>query len=230
MNTERTRKAFAEMAIGLMVCGAVHMFLIAPQNARLARLQAEVDSIATAPGAAPALSAEQLDRLTRSAAEWADEVTRLSDAAQSETRLFTEIMTLAERSGVRIDQLQPTGQPAGHAAAPPEQHAAAAPDAAQPASAEPVPPKQGAVGYTMVVSSSYVELIGFLAALPRQIGFTVVRSVRLEPLEASDRGTATDLVRAEVQTEHYWFDATQLRTLAVMGPNPGADPAIPASR
>lgn len=214
MNSDRIRRTAAEVAIGLLVCGAAHLFLIGPHNARLARLQAEAEALAAAPSAGPALSAEQVATLTRLAARWADEVTRRSESARDDTRLFTAIMTLAESSGVRIDQLQPTGRPEATRKPPsgPSAEGTAPADGSLPASSEPA--AHGGVGYGMVVSAEYGRLAAFLAALQREIGFTVVRSVRLEP---DDSGDGSDRVLAHVQTEHYWFDASQLRALAGAG-------------
>lgn len=216
MTPERIRRCAAEVAIGLMLCGAVQLFVLSPAQRRLEEVRAECERAAAPSETSAALSATDLTQLTSIADQQAAWVRERSRMAASETDLFSALMAIAERTGVRIDQLEP-GTPVS-AAAPPVH-------ATDPAAAPPEPPPQdGAVAYSMSISATYGRLQRFLSELRRGAGFVVVRSVRIEPgdAEAGDGREARDWtadegppIRAVVVSEHHWFDLSRLeRTLS----------------
>ncbi|MDZ4685933.1 MAG: hypothetical protein SH850_12770 [Planctomycetaceae bacterium] len=214
MNTERNRKAIAEFAIGLMVCGAVQMFLIGPAEGRARKLQAEADAISGPNDASSALNADQLNSMIAAARLAAEKVSSLSQPARDEAELFGRLMDLASTAGVRVDSLQPTGDsgPAARGfanpAAPPSTPLAAATDPSAPPVAPP--PADLHVGYAMVVTAPYAKIIEFLQQIPVAIGFSVVHSVKIEGGDSSGPG----LIRARIETEHFAFDVSTVRALS----------------
>lgn len=215
MNSERRRRCAAEIAIGLLVCGAVQMFVISPAQQRLSAIRAQCDAAAGPGGVDMTLSAAQLADLTGAASRQAAEVRDLSSVAEVETDLFGALMAMADRTGVRIDQLEPSA---------PVTAASDTPQAAPPAEGAPPPeppPNDGAVAYSMSITATYGRLQRFLTELRRGAGFVVVRSVRIEPGDEDGQAlaarTATEgaVVRAHVVSEHHWFDVSRLeRSLA----------------
>lgn len=225
MTSERLRRCAAEVAIGLLLCGAVQMFVIGPAQRRLDAVRAECDRAAAPSETTAALSATHLTQLTSIADQQAAQVRERSRIAESETDLFSTLMAIAERTGVRIDQLEP-GTPVTATAAPPV-------PAADPAAApvEP-PPRDGAVAYSMSISATYGRLRRFLSELRRGAGFVVVRSVRIEPGDAEGRqarGWTADegpAIRATVVSEHHWFDLSRLEQTLSPAPATGAGEAM----
>jgi hypothetical protein len=130
---------------------------------------------------------------------------------------------------VRIEQLQPVERvgrrPAGAGAAgvaPPgstpagSQRNGLAPNS-DPAAADAAQPRDTSVGYRIVATASYGSLVEFLRRLPGELGFTVLKSVRVQPGDSEH----PDLARVQVETEHLAFDVGELANLTV-APGVGA--------
>lgn len=190
---KRKRQPVAEFAAGLLACAAAHFFLVAPIETELARVEAEADALSSraTPGGLT-LSAEQLADATTEAAAMADRVRACSEPAKDDTRLLTGVMELAQRAGVRVDQLQPVRSKAAPTPPPPTTN---------PDGTPALPPAEPAVHCRMVVAAPYAKLVGFVASIPRDLGFAVVRSIRLEP----DPDGGPDFVRANIETDHHAF-------------------------
>jgi hypothetical protein len=179
------RQAALHGIIGLGVCIGGYTLLTAPAANRLAharaeaaRLTGEVARSGAIRDRVPAMTSE-LGAATRELAT-IDQRGRL---ARNERDLFAAITALGEREHVRIDQLAPSKSPPG---------------AKQDAAAKP---GDAGVRCSMTAVASYADLAAFLRAIRSELGYSVVRSVRVTPLP-DDRASA---VRATIETEHFAF-------------------------
>src|SRR5438445_387647 len=77
----------------------------------------------------------------------------------------------------------------------------------------PPPPKDTSSGYTLSITGGYSGLSGFLADLSHDLGYTLIRSVRISQPDL----TKPDLLRASVETEHFAFDVTAIKTVPIAG-------------
>lgn len=211
MMTPAIKRCLSEFAIGLMVCGAVHYFLIAPAEQEAARLRIEADAADSPRASGVAVSAEKLNELAAAAAAELDAVRVRNRIAMDHTELFSTITRLADESRVRLDQLEPA-EPVMMPLAPPTDGAQSA-AGAPPLTPAPVGPSDTMVSATMSVTGAYGGVARFLHALSSDAGFAVVKSVRLEPSEHPE------LVRAVIATQHYAFAIPN--TSANAAPNGG---------
>lgn len=210
MSKARRSTPIAEFAVALLVCGAVHYFFIAPVAERAAVVRHEADALAASSGAGVALTADQLTAMTESARAEVRLVTERASLARDETRLFTSIMSLADSTGVRVDQMQPLEvAPAERAAAAPPPPTTTPGTPAPPEADSPDHPIRPSMGYTITLSAPFAGVIDFMHRLRTELGFTVVRSVRLSPADDS----VGDRVEAVITTEHYAFDSSALEQI-----------------
>lgn len=220
MSAVGSPKVVAEFAVALLACGAIHYFFIAPAAGRAASIRHQADTIASQSSNGPALTADQLTAMTDRARESARQIAERSSLARDETRLFTSVMSLADSAGVRVDQLQPLEPGPG------ERN----PGAANPTPTPPAPdtptdrPLGPAAGYTITLSAPFANVVEFMQRMRTDLGFTVIRSVRIAP--AGDSAEAG--VRAVLTTEHYAFDVSKLERFAAASPDDA--PATGGSR
>jgi hypothetical protein len=192
------RQVVSHAAIGVSLCIGAYSFFVEPIHKRLAECRAREDQAVT--DLRPAEGLQERLGAIKTALERADQeaarIRELGQPARDERDLFASVTSLAETCHVRIDQLAPLVL--GPSASP-----GAARDPGAPAG--PAPSARDAVaGYTIAVVCSYQDLAEFLRQIRSELGYSMVRSVRLTPL-ADERVRA---VQAVIETEHYSFDAS----------------------
>jgi Tfp pilus assembly protein PilO len=189
------RELFAHGLIGVALCiGAYFMFIDSPRK-KLADAQAEAEGLETQVrtaeslmGQVPALS-KALERVDREVLAIRD----MGRPAREQRGLYAAITSLAASNGVRLDELNPV---AVSATLGQDQHAAQGPK-----------PADVTIAYNMVGIGTYEQAAAFIAALRTQLGYSVVRSVRIVPVQDEH----VRLVRAIIDTEHYSFDPSPVQ-------------------
>lgn len=222
MTPDRIRRCAAEVAVGLLICGGITWFLVLPAEERLAQAQAESARAGQTPESHPTLTAPQLKQFTDNAARLAQTVRDQSKLAETETELFGRLMHLADRTGIRIEQLEPgavTRAAIGGPTQPgtlPNSDGTTSASSANAAGGAPSAAKDGAVAYQLTITATYERLQSFLAELREDVGFVIVRSVRVSPANTAGgklkdvRASEGPELTAHVITEHFWFDVSQL--------------------
>lgn len=181
MNQNASRRLLTEGVIGLAVCAGAYLMLVEPAERRLSAARAEIDSLkqraAAAAAAMPAEKVREAHRLVEAARRAVIDRERV---ATDEAAMFGAVMALAERHGVRVDQLLPTP-------------------------AKQVKTGEGETatvetrrGYSMVVSAEYGALAAFVGEVQERVGLTRVRAIRLSP----DSAPGSRSVLATIETEH----------------------------
>ena len=195
MNDQERRQLLAHGAIGLAACFGMYMALVDGPRKQLMEAQAKrallTDQVRTTEGLRdqiPAMSAA-LGKLTREA----EDIQTMGRLAREERGLFAAVMSLAESHHVRLDELNPVKTAPG-----PRRPIGPAAPTTVPTS------NDTSVGYTMVAVASYDNIAAFAAALRTDLGYSVVRSIRLTPVQDE----RVRLVRAVIETEHYSFDTS----------------------
>jgi len=163
------------------------------ESARLAKQVAESEYFRDL---VPAMT-ESLNRIEAEA----ELIRKASDTARDDRALYAALMDLAQRSKVRLDEVNPAtpsktpnaDRPVTPPGSPP------APVAAGPDSRR----IEKALAYAIVASGTYGDVVGFLRGLQQDMGYSVIRSVNLTP-----QPDGSGLVRANLSTEHYSFDVT----------------------
>lgn len=194
MNLQDHRPLLAQAVIGAAVVVGGYMALIEPARKHL------VDERAA--GAAPAQQLRlgeslqgEMPRMTAAIKELSREtrqIALLGRPARDERDLFASVMTLAESCNVRIDELNPA-----------KELRRMTPEPAEAGTPQPGAPAPGdvTVGYSMTAVASYHDVARFIRAIRTELGYSAVRSVRIQPL-IDERVKA---VRAVIETEHYSF-------------------------
>ncbi len=186
MNTE-TRKLVPLVAIGLAVVIGGYKALVDPAREKARVLAAEIsETSARVAGAESFL--DQIPAMTAEIAALearAGSIAATSGIARHSIGLYEAVTRIGASCRVRINQLDPT-----------------APVVAAPGAPNAPPSRDTQVGYQIIVQGSYADVVRFVGALGRDLGYTLVRSVRISP----DRDSAQPMVTASIQTEHYGFD------------------------
>lgn len=202
MNLGNVRQLAASAAVSLGVCAGGHVLLVDPAERTLAETrsavadrQAKLKAAEAARDVLPQVTAG-LARVRADAAA----IAQRSRFARDEGELFAAVTALSEAHGVRVDQLDPikTGQRQGRGG---RERAEAAPG-----------PRDITLAYNMTVLATYGDIVAFLHALRREMGYTRVSLVQITPTP----DVSSKTVRAVIQTEHLAFDAA---------PVAAADPA-----
>jgi Tfp pilus assembly protein PilO len=173
----------AAAAVG--ACVGAYALLVSPAAKELSAARAEMAGLGDQVRQADSLDARlpammrELKALKAESAKFE----RASAPVRNERDLFAAISALAQKSGVRIDQMAPS-----KGVAP----------------ARGALPGDAAVRCSITAVGPYGALAAFLRAMRRELGFTAVRSVRVSPL-ADDHASA---VRAVIETEHFALDTS----------------------
>ena len=194
MNQMERRQLFAHGAMGLAACVGAYMALVDSPRKQLvtttnenAALAAELRTAENLRNQTPAMT-EALGRATQDQAQ----IAALGRLAREERSLFAALMSLAGTHHVRLDELNPV-RAASQGKPQTQPNTPATSDAT--------------VGYTMVAIAPYDNLAEFAAAIRNELGYAVIRSMQLTPVQDE----RTKLVRAVIETEHYSFDTTPAR-------------------
>jgi hypothetical protein len=192
------RTVISQGVIALMACVGGYMFLVDPLSNKLAAARAEEESIASRARAADSLrdSVPQITAAVARARAEAERIHQTGRLARQEQELYATLTSVANECKVRIDQMTPnkilTAAKAG-------QNAQTAPD-----SLEGGP--NAATGYTIDATATFSDLAMFLKAIRTDLGYSIIKSVRMTPSSDTRRKT----VHAFIETEHFAFDAAPI--------------------
>jgi len=221
------RQMLAEFAIGVLVCAGAYMMLVEPAQRELVKARAEIDALRARDaeqGSISGLTEEQIAQLRSATLRRSESVREHSRMARDEAAMFGTIMALATEHGVRVDQLQPGAAgvvneqgklvPVGQAATPPPPPPApAAAGAAAPAPAI-APVRDMKSSYTISATGAYANVTALLDALQSKLGYTIIRSVRLTPMDPA----GPQAVSVQIQTEHLAIDLSGVKLPAAPAP------------
>jgi hypothetical protein len=220
------RRLVPELAIGLALCLGVHFMLVDPVKQRLGETRTKVSQLLREAQEVTALGAD-LPKVVASledSSRRAGKIHELSAPAKDEVSMFEAITSLAMAHRVSLDQLEPRvpTEPATNQAA--SSPVSGAEGAAALPPVEPPKPRAGDRGfaYSMTATAEFADMTAFVDALQQRLGYTIVRSLRVEP--TYETGVTT--VTATIHTEHFGFDATPMvpATTAAGAPQGGSSP------
>lgn len=193
------RTVISQGVIGLAICVGGYMMAVDPVNAKLATAKAEEAALRGQARDAEALR-DIVPQITAASTRAKAEAERIHEAgrlARNEQDLYATLTSIANECNVRIDQMSPvkvlakTGQ-------------------VQDAGASGF---NAATGYTIDAAADYTDLTRFLRRIRTELGFAIVKSVRLTPT----MDTRVKMVQAYIETEHLSFDASPVDLTAVPG-------------
>jgi hypothetical protein len=190
MNAVERRQVIAHGAMGLAACIGAYMVLVDGPRKQLATAAEQNKSLTNEVRSAESLR-DQIPAMTAALTRAGQDEAQLRDMgrlAREERALFAAMMSLAGTHRVRLDELNPVR--AAKAGMPSEKNTNQVNDVT--------------VGYSMVAIASYEDLAAFAAAIRNDLGYAVIRSMRLTPVQDEHE----KLVRAVIETEHYSFDAS----------------------
>lgn len=182
----QVRQSAAEIVVGLVVCFAAAELLLAPARRELREAEASVASLMPTSAATSGPTLEDIRRLQASNARTRDEIQTRSAASRDEAALFAEIMTIADRNRLRLEQFQPSMQ----AAASTERDASQARDSVS--------------SYTISLSGGFPGVVRFMDDLRASNVFVSARTVRIAPADSDGSG----IVRADIGADFYSFSTT----------------------
>lgn len=206
MSVQSTRRAASEFTIGLAVCGAVYYFLIAPTERKADELHRQIVAVTKDTATGSNISVQQISELSQKTEQASRRIREGNHVAEDETDLFAAVTRLAEQTGVRIEQLQPTKvKPRSAPGSPtstgqnPDSTVAHATEQREPFSA---------VEASLTLTGSYAGIAAFVDQLPKSTGFTAIRSLQVEPSDLPD------VVRAQITTRHFAFTLPEIAAIA----------------
>jgi Tfp pilus assembly protein PilO len=180
------RSFLPELAIGSACCAAGYFFLVDPMVGKLAQAHAEVDALTMAvtkgAGQAPAVAD---DPKARFAAKAIDTIAARSALAADQAHLLQAVSTLADTCRVRIEQFNPA-QPHGPRTVPGQSAVKADPKIEQ------------RTALSISLTGTYADTARFIRTMQQEIGFTMIRAMRVAPTGAS----TPDIVSVTLDTEH----------------------------
>lgn len=199
----QTRHTVAEIAIGLVICFAAAELLLLPARRELREQRASIAGMMPASSSVRAPDERDVARLAEANERGRREIVLRSAASKDEAALFAEIMAIADRQRIRVDQFEPgsAGAGAGSGSKPPGQ-----PE-------EPARPDTVAT-YNVSLSGGYAGIVRFLDELRRSMVFVNARSVRIAPADTD----AANGVRAELMVEFYGFNVPSENPDAIARP------------
>lgn len=182
------RQTAAEIAIGLVVCFAAAELLLLPARRELREQRASIAGLVPASSAVKPPEEDDIARLAQANDVGRREIVLRSAATKDEASLFAEIMAIADRQRIRLDQFEPAAAITPVAAVAGQREQSTRPDAV--------------VTYTVSLSGGYGGVVRFLDELRRSNVFVNIRSVRIGPVDADP----TNGVRADLSVEFYGFE------------------------
>lgn len=196
------RRLGIELFLGVAGCMAGTMLLVDPAASALARAREEMSTLTAQSGQAgqrPAIPAERAPQILKDANERLAAIAARSTLAKDQAVLFGALISLADRHRIHVDQVQPavSNRSKERRAAPPAPSAAPAPDPGAPAV------ESACVRYSIVATGGYADLTRFIDGLQADLGFTRVRSLRMDPV----RDASPPTVQVIIETEHFAFGA-----------------------
>lgn len=144
------------------------------------------------------VSSEQIDQVRQRALSAREQIAECSSFQRNETALYGRLSEIAKSAGVRVDQLVPSANSSAQSSSAPEV-----------TSGKVVPlPGDSRSTYTMTIVGGYAPLSAFMRRIEHDVGYSVIRSARLAPLDGSSHG----LIRAVLVTDHFALDAGPVST------------------
>ena len=181
----QVRQSAAEIVVGLVVCFAAAELLLAPARRELRQAEASVASLMPAAAATSGPTAEDIKRLQSNNARTREEIQVRSAASRDAAALFAEIMGIADRNRLRLEQFQPNAQ------------AATSTEREQGGSRDTV------ASYMISLSGGFPGVVRFMDDLRASNVFVSTRSVRIAPADSDGSG----VVRADISADFYSFSA-----------------------
>src|SRR5262249_42252561 len=132
----------------------------------------------------------------------ADRIEQTGRYARQEQELYAALTSAANACRVRIDQMSPSKLGSGKGG-----HAPTGPEM-------PENGPNAAVGYTIDATATYTDLAAFLKSIRTDLGYSLIKSVRLNPTQ----DTKSKMVHAYIETEHFSFDASPVALGTPGGP------------
>ena len=190
------RDTVAHGVIAATVLAGAYMLVVARQHSLLDEANVQADRLGVEVRDAEAMrdKVAEMTAAVREAESRAAIIRERSGLSGNGRALHTALTDLATRHRLRLDELNPSapssapvsvkgpgpGVPAGSAAN-----------------------VEKALAFSMVATASYSDVAKFIQAVQTELGYSVVRSVRVSPVPEEP-----GVVRATLSTEHYWFDVT----------------------
>ena len=198
------RQIVAEMVIGVAACAGVYLLGVDPAERKLSQVREQIQTLREEIARAQSFTGtpEDAEASLQKAREFAAQVARGSRMACSETDMIETIAALARRHGVRIDDLRPANP----------RQAARLNTEAKPS------PGDRYVAYAFSMTGDFARAAKVLDEAQREMGFAIVQSVKVLPVEGDGETT----VRVTVQTEHRAFDTSALVAAGAFGTAGGA--------
>ncbi|HEX8877862.1 MAG TPA: hypothetical protein VF777_14020 [Phycisphaerales bacterium] len=187
-----TRQIAAEIVIGLVICFAAAEFLLLPARRELREQRASIAGMVPTTSALLAPGEKEISHLKAANDRGRREIVLRSAASKDEAALFAEIMAIAERQRIRVEQFEPSTAAPGTASANPQ----------------PLPGGEDGsrpdiiAAYNINLSGGYSGVVRFLDELRHSPVFVNPRTVRIAPIDGDNRGG----VHAELLVEFYGFD------------------------
>lgn len=195
MNTQGSyRPLISQGVIALAVCAGAYFMFVEPLERELGSVREQVSAAQqrTADASNHTLSIASLQQMQRQSAQHVQEMRSRNAIAADEATLFESIMRLAGAVGVRVESMNP---------------AARASDAPKLAPGAPAAADRR-TAYSLTVHCSYDQLTRFVERLQADLGYTFVKAIRLSPSPDSP-----DAVTAAIETEHFYFDLSSLKSI-----------------
>jgi hypothetical protein len=233
--TVAQRKMFAELVIGLSICGAAYYFLVQPLKKELAAVRAQTSATMAVATVPTPPDPAKLAAIIQSVKDKSERIAAGGVVARSEAEMFSRLGSLAKRFDVRIDELRSVSKSTISVASPAAPAPAPGPPAGPPGGPpggpiDPIaglviPPKDTRVQYEFSARGAYPSVAAFLAAIGTDLGHSVVRTVRLSPAGATD----PKMLSVSVRTEHADFDVAAVNAALTAPPGPPGTPGSPGT-
>jgi len=203
MIQDMKRRLMTEAVIGAGLCLGAHFVLVDPMRQALGSTRSRIGALEAAQSAGN-LGAESIPKVLAALEQVRREAAAIEEAgrlARDEGAMFGRIQDLAQLHQVRIEHMEPR-QPR-----PGEDLLTGAPPAARPGVAGgqgSARPGDAALGYAISISGEFADVGAFLDALQNDLGYTVLRSVRISP----GADSMSSLLSVVVETAHFAFSAS----------------------
>jgi hypothetical protein len=190
------RSLVAEGVIGLGLCLGLHFLLVGPLQKKLGERRDEISRLTAAEQETGTLATrmpEVMESLLKQT-EAAAAISERGAVVHDEGAMFTEVMSLASGSGVRVELMEPL-----------KDDPLAPPPGAPEGTLLPRPGDRS-LSYSISATGGYAQMCAFIRALQNDLAYTLVRSVRLSPAPVA--GEDEHAVAAVIETAHVAVDVS----------------------
>ena len=205
MRNSGTSNAILAQSLALALAGAAAWALVVrPLSERLRSLQWEATSVREAVDRdRVALQADDVSasEMFESIADHTRRLQSVCDASSDSAVVYESIGRLAERSGVRVERMEPRRVTV--AAATPSRQAPVSKKRSVEGDKKAALPEIEAFGFTIDATGSFAGVAAFIDAIEHEIGLSKAMSFRLMPVRSMD---GSSRVRAVIESAHYRLD------------------------